>query len=133
MKSLINQILEKAASDKAEVCKLLNWTEMEYAEFQYSCGKQYLQYYVASDPAGIDELISSKIYWNWWKLMWSRRDFAYLHENLNQLSLLYVENRVKLYKHLHDPFILSQATTPPGFVLEESYSKMIDNVIKEAV
>lgn len=124
---------ERAKLLKLRVCQLLGWTEMEYAEFQFACGKQYLQHYIPRDPEGIDELVTSKLYWNWWKLMWTNRDWAYLDENENDLQALHQSNREKLYKHLHDPHALSLATTPPGVVLEESYSKLIGEIIKKEV
>lgn len=124
---------ERAKLMKLRVCQLLGWTELEYAEFQFTCGKQYLQHYIPRDPEGIDELVTSKLYWNWWKLMWTNRDWAYLDENENDLQALHQSNREKLYKHLHDPHALSLATTPPGVVLEESYSKLIGEIIKKEV
>ena len=124
---------ERAKLMKLRVCQLLGWTELEYAEFQFTCGKQYLQHYIPRDPEGIDELVTSKLYWNWWKLMWTNRDWAYLDENENDLQALHQSNREKLYKHLHDPHALSLAPTPPGVVLEESYSKLIGEIIKKEV
>ena len=108
---------ERAKLLKLRVCQLLGWTEMEYAEFQFACGKQYLQHYIPRDPEGIDELVTSKLYWNWWKLMWTNRDWAYLDENENDLQALHQSNREKLYKHLHDPHALSQLRESCSFYI----------------
>lgn len=73
--------IAKAGTVKEQVCKILHWSELEYANYQYEQGLAYLQAYIPRDPQGIQELESSRIFWNWWKNQWVIRDETFLQTN----------------------------------------------------
>lgn len=100
--TLIQKQQQKATTLKQRVCELLQWSEEEYANFQYEMGLQYLQVYVPGDPQGAEQLTHSKIYWNWWKNAWSARDEQFVND-----------------------------AKPHWVVLEESYKSMIQEFIDE--
>lgn len=114
-------------SAKQRVIKILHWTELEYAEFQMKMGKQYLQSYISTDPCGIDMLIDSRIFWNWWKNQWLIRDTSFIASNIGKVNR---STAVAVYQCLHNADVLIQSIYPSRAVLDNSYAQMIDNVIK---
>jgi hypothetical protein len=124
---------EEASLMKLSICHLLDWTELEYGEFQFKSGCSYLQHYIPNDPNGIDELLQHKIFWNWWKNQWHNRDFAFMLDSNNELSQLNVANRRILYVHYHDARMLAAEIAPNAIIIADAYKKMISQVIKEEV
>jgi len=107
---------------KAQVCRILKWTELQYAEFQQETGIKYLRLYIPDDQAGADMLIRSRIYWQWWINHWQYRDASFL---LATVETLPVEDRRFLYKAVHEPEDLLSKFYPGKVVLDESYAEMI--------
>lgn len=124
---------EEASLMKLSICHLLDWTEVEYGEFQFKSGCSYLQHYIPNDPDGIDELLQHKIFWNWWKNQWHNRDFAFMLDSNNELIQLSVANRRILYVHYHDARMLAAEIAPNAIIIADAYKKMISQVIKEEV
>lgn len=124
---------EEASLMKLSICHLLNWSEVEYGEFQFKSGCSYLQHYIPNDPDGIDELLQHRIFWNWWKNQWHNRDFAFMLDSNNELSQLSVANRRILYVHYHDARMLAAEIAPNAIIIADAYKKMISQVIKEEV
>lgn len=110
---------------KRKVCSLLNITEEEYANRQYKAGCSYLQAYIPNDPTGIDQLLTSPVYWAWWRNHWGMRDKAFCDHHVEQLSM---GTKADLYADLHDPYKLAECIRPNGVVLELAYPKMIQKV-----
>ena len=131
--SHVQDRIEMARSLRKQVCRLLQWDELQYAEFQYKCGCQYLQHYIPNDPCGIDELLQHRMYWNWWKNQWQNRDYAYLIDTEKQLEQLSVKNRELLYIHFHDATVLAQEISPNGIILANAYKIMMGKLIKAEV
>lgn len=121
---------EQAKSLKEIVCQLLGWDEMQYAEFQYNTGLQYLQHYIPRDPEGIDQLAGNRIFWNWWKNRWADRDQQYCNPGTPMLT---PGTRLAMYHLVHNPEFLAKEIYPNGVVLGASYAVMINEVIKEEV
>jgi hypothetical protein len=117
-------------STRQQVMTLLRWDESQFAEFQYKTGKQYLQSYISSDPEGIDMLVGSRIFWNWWKNQWLARDMSFLTGNIHKLNHATALN---IYLCLHNPDALIHSIYPGGAVLEDSYAQMIRNLIKSEI
>jgi len=117
---------QEAQTLKYRVCELLNWDELQYAEYQYKAGLQYLQHYIPNDPAGIDMLAGNKIYWAWWKNRWADRDLQFCNPGTPMLSMA---TRKKMYDLLHNPAFLAKEIWPNGIVLNDSYAKMVGEVI----
>lgn len=117
--------IKKAATCKQEVCKLLNWTEMDYASYQYEQGLAYLQAYIPTDPQGIKELEESRVFWNWWKNHWTIRDESFLI-----MQPCKINTPAQWYELFHNAKDLSRELHPRAIVLGKSYSKMIGKFIK---
>jgi hypothetical protein len=91
-------------------------------------GCRYLQSYISTDPAGIDMLVSSRIFWNWWKNQWLFRDASFVGGNIRNVSH---SKALSMYLNLHDADILIQSIYPSGAILDNGYAIMISQVIKE--
>lgn len=126
--SYTDHIKKQSASVKKQVLSIVSWNETEFAEFQEKVGKQYLQSYISTDPEGIDMLVKSRIYWNWWKNQWLIRDTSYVSSNVRRLSHRQAFN---IYMGLHDADILIQSIYPAGAILDHTYAQMIGEVIKQ--
>jgi len=135
-RSQIAQRREQAAKTKAVVMTLLQWTELEYAEFQYESGLAYLRHYIPWDKWGQDMLQRSKLFWNWWKNQWALRDesFCAMDSEVPTSEVgISTANLRRLYYHLHDAAILASDIYPNRTVLEESYNQMIHQLNKEEI
>lgn len=120
---------ERGLALKASVMKLLKWSEMDFAEFQYESGLTYLKAYLPKDVYGQEALAASKIFWNWWKNQWANRDEVfYLDVTDTEISLL---NRVRLYRALHDGYNLTKEIHPHRVVMEESYAIMVTDFVEK--
>lgn len=107
---------------KHQIIKLLRWTELEYAEFQYNTGIDYLNAYIPNDAQGIDMLCRNKIYWSWWKNHWAIRDQEFLEIAANGGDLKAV---LRLYMRFHNTRRLINEIYPNAQVLGNSYCRMI--------
>lgn len=129
----IEQRKQQADMLKQEVCRLLEWDELQYGEFQYKIGCQYLQHFISIDPVAIDTLTRNKLYWNWWKNQWHDRDFGYLTNPWLYHPDVPVEDKLCIYRFYHDAEVLSLEISPNGIILGSAYSKMIGDLIKTEV
>lgn len=113
-KDLINA---KNLRIKGYLLPLLGWDENEYQDFKMRCGCSFLQNYMPQCPHLIDELIETRIFWQWWCNQWLLRDEEFILENLihiNQTILLH------MYKELHNPNILATELKIDSIVFENS-------------
>jgi len=106
-----------------QVCEILQWDELQYGEFIYQSGLQYLREYIKDESeAIIDHIIRSRIFWNWWKMNWQYRDQAFVKSSPVKLQM---KTCRAIYFELHDARTLAEEIYPNGAVLGESYNNMI--------
>ena len=129
MNSYTQHIAQKMISARSEVMKLLNWDEIQYSEFQYKMGCQYLQSYIPECPQQIDELIESRIFWNWWKNEWLFRDTALISTDIAKVKRSTI---LQIYLSTNDAEALRYEIYPNGVVLNNRYAEMIRNIQKVA-
>lgn len=110
---------------KKAVMELLNWDEMQYCNFQYNQGLKYLDAYIQDDAFRIER---SRVFWNWWKNHWALRDETILNSHLLTIC---VQGRREVYRDLNDGAKLASEVHPNKVVLEQSYSEMITELVKE--
>lgn len=123
---------EQANKVKAVVMQLLQWSELEYANFQYESGLAYLRHYIPTDKWGQDMLQRSRLFWNWWKNQWLLRDECFLAVGKEILTnAVSTENLRRLYFHDHNPATLASEIYPNRTVLDESYNQMIHSIHTE--
>ncbi|SEW02239.1 hypothetical protein SAMN05428988_1343 [Chitinophaga sp. YR573] len=130
--SSTNTYKDKANALKGRICDLLKWSELEYAEFQYNTGIEFLQYYIPDDPYGADQLICSRIYWAWWRNQWYLREMALPFEFLSrpQWPLSVIRSK---YIDMHNAQSLVSSLYIGRVILEQSYAEMIGRVIDDAL
>lgn len=131
MSTNVEKRRHQAQEFKISVTEMLGWDEMVFGEHQYNCGLAYLNYYIPTDPIGMEFLQRSKIFWNWWKNKWADRDRDFLDQWQPKENWKKVRRGtlVKLYLELNDPLVLSQDIKPHAIVLGNSYAKMYQDVI----
>jgi hypothetical protein len=130
MNSYTQHIAEKTLSAKHQVMQLLKWTPQQYADYQYKMGCQYLQAYIPNCPQQIDELVASRIFWNWWKNQWLFRDAAFINSDIVKIS---DATAIKIYLATNDGDVLAYEIYPSGVVLNICYAEMIADVQKQAI
>lgn len=96
---------------KQQVCQLLHWTQMDYAEYQYKMGIAYLMWYLPVNEKLRAEYESSKLYWNWFKNIWLCYDESWITYSLS-LSECTLQMRLKHYQELHCPRELVREKKP---------------------
>ena len=121
-------IRQKAETLKEKVCRLLEWDDQQYAEFQYETGLNYLRHYIGFDPQAIDMLTRTRTYWNWWKNQWAIRDNQFIKADKPQLT---TEFWIDVYCELHDARTLAAEIYPDGQALGLSYAGMIQEFFDE--
>ena len=119
---------ERAAALKQTVCGLLNWTEMQYAEYVYNTGLEYLKEYLHGDSHAIGILERSPIFWAWWKNHFTNRDEKFVMLN-RTTPIRNQEIRIQLYEHYNEAAMLADSIHPNSVVLNESYALMITEVV----
>lgn len=126
---------QQAHESKLSITEILGWKEEVYCEHQYNIGLAYLNYYIPTDPIGMEFLVRSKIFWNWWKNKWADRDQDFLDQWLPRENWKKVQRRtlVLLYLELNDPMVLSEDIKPHAVVLGDSYAKMYQDVIDNEI
>ncbi|RTL47230.1 MAG: hypothetical protein EKK39_14775 [Sphingobacteriales bacterium] len=124
-------IAQKAKRLQRRVCELLGWDAMQYAEFIYNSGRNYLLYYTNGDTFMTDQIERSRIFWSWWKNHWVLRDEAFVHNE--QIGYLHRQNLLLLYLQTHDARILATEIRPSGLLLKETYATMMGELIKNEV
>jgi hypothetical protein len=108
---------------KFKICLLLEWSLMEYAEYQQQTGISYLYWYLPCDDLGRDQLERSKLYWNWYKTQWQGFDMAFVEQpDLDHIGLTI---KREMYKSLHCPHAMAAEIKPNNVVLSELKKKVI--------
>lgn len=102
---------QRNAEVKKQVCQLLHWTEMEYAQYQYQMGIAYLMWYLPVNESLRAEYERSKLFWNWFKNIWLCYDESWCSFKLS-LQECSKEKRLQLYKNLHCPRALVMDEKP---------------------
>lgn len=120
---LLNQRAERLTNQQ-RIMKMIGWTELEYSAFIHDTGLDYLYRYIPTDYAGIEALIRSRVFWNWWKNQWAIRDAEFLLDD---------DPSVANYKWHHSPRRLVMEIFPDAVVLGLSYASMIHDFNKSIV
>lgn len=122
----IEKIRRVTRANQERVMTLLDWNDLQYAEFQEKMGYAYLKSEYG-DTAFINELPYTSAFWKWFRNQWAKRDQIFL---LAACNMSYRE-RVESYNAMHNPE--SFEFHPHRRILEQSYSNMIGKAIKEVV
>ncbi len=125
-KSYIAMIRQGMRENKATVMALLQWDDLQYAEYQERMGYEYLAVEFYNIPFA-NELPYNSEFWAWWRNHWNKRDTSFIMV-AHDMS---IPARLAYYDTLHNPKNFD--FHPHRRILEHSYAVMIDKLIKEAV
>jgi hypothetical protein len=126
MLTQINSIKQRFKKTQEAIMFQLQISETQYANFLFKKGTAYLQAYIPQDPAGIDMLVDSRVFWAWWRLEWMLRDEQFIASNYTgPVPLLR-----RVYASYHRPDELASEISPNGVVMAEGYAKMIGCIIE---
>lgn len=117
-----------------KVIALLGWTELQHNEFVANTAIAYLQAFIPAYPQVKRQILSSKVFWQWWCRHWTDRDKTFLEKCEDPMDRDMMEG---VYQEDHDGRSLAMGIYLSGQILEESYSVMIGDLtrsqMKEAV
>lgn len=119
----------RKVSVEAAICKLLLWTENEYANNIINNGIGYLSAYCGNDEFSARTLKSSTIYWKWWRNLWLMRDEVFV----NSVEHLSLSAKREIYSEVHNPNILVCEIYPPSVVWLEADREEIANLLTPAI
>lgn len=105
-----------AEQQKHSICQLLKWNTMQYAEYQYAIGLQYLYWYLPCDDNARFQLERSKLFWNWFKSQWAAHDTAFI--DCDQIERHGHDLLLSMYAALHCPRTLAKEVKPNSTVLD---------------
>lgn len=107
---------------------LLQWSEDEYNELVFNEGIGYLKELIPDYPQVFSQIAKSKIFWNWWRLHWQKRDEQFLEECETWQTTL--EKHRLVYCNHNDGRTLANALYLNGQVLQDSYATLMQQLLK---
>lgn len=120
---------KRADSLKRKVCAELRWTDLQYNEYQFQQGHDYLMAYLKADAYSVRVMERTRIFWSWWRNHWTNRDEGFM-EFVTNTTYSVAEMR-EFYGDVHDAHLLAECIYPNGVILNESYANMITELIDE--
>lgn len=113
-------------ANKAQVIRLLGWSELEYCQHQEAQGIAYLQKIVGADDYGIALQLKNPLFWRWWVNHWNARDAEFLEYAPATPTRL----RHTLYNQLND--LDGFDFYPHRIIMELTYDAMVSETINQA-
>jgi hypothetical protein len=116
------QYQQKADALKWQICQLLSWSHDDYCNYQYKCGLSYLAWYAPANETLRRQLEGSKLFWNWFKNVWTVYDESLLSftTGLQECSQ---QTRRSTYETLHCPRTMAVEEKPFKAVLDSVQTK----------
>lgn len=108
---------------RIQIQALLQWTEVEYGEFQMHQGEAWLEHWLGKDAYGIKYLVTDRMFWRWWINHWDARDADFI----TYARRLPLAERRGRYQALNSPELLNKR--PHKCVLEDSYARMMGELL----
>lgn len=97
MKAL-KKALTVQTTTRALVLRALGWDELQYGQFQFDTGIEYLHRYCGNDEEIISQYSRHPMFWKWFRNHWHNRDYDFLRDT----KRLSQADRVREYKALHN-------------------------------
>jgi len=99
-KSLLHKDKMRVRYEKirAELFKILQFTQEDYNEFLFEAGCAYLDYDMMGDEWGKNKLLNHTMFWSWWKNQYNIMDEIILNE-FRDVENIEKADVVKLKKH----------------------------------
>lgn len=123
---------------KTDIMALFGWDEMEYNNYQFEQGCQYLEHYFMLCPfpgtetrdkwrAKMERCAS---FWLWWKLRWTERNENFLRAygttGMSRAML------IEVYTCINDGRVIASDVHPARMIMHESYEQLLkEGILKE--
>jgi hypothetical protein len=112
------------ANNKIQVQQILNWTPLQYAEYQEQIGYDYLRQCLQVDEYNVKLMTYEAMYWKWWINTWNIIDDQLLHAGFHINDYQHIPNYNELlYKETHKATYIH--TSPLAVHFDNTYAKMI--------
>jgi hypothetical protein len=111
---------------KAQVMRMLNWNDQQFANFQFEMGFEYLKFWIGEDQFGFAELPQTASFWAWWRNHWHKRDLEFISRS----ATLSVNECRRFYRLFHDAEAIEYQ--PNSVVMDDAYAQMIYNLTHTA-
>jgi len=122
MNQLKKQI-ELYKTNRKHIERMLKWTPLEYAEFQWEMMEDYILSFSGGDVESLELYGRSTSFRKWWVNQWNLRDLIIVEE-LEYLAFTH-DMRIH-YKHIHSaPYLLKNT------ILQDGESMVVGRVIDE--
>lgn len=114
--TIVATIHRQIKTDMERVCEILSFDQLQYCQFQYLTGLDFIKAYY---PEGYlqNAIERSKTFWSWWKLKWMNRDYVFLHSDIERQEL---SMRYRYFSALNDVSILRNELIPIPAILKEA-------------
>jgi len=108
---------------RQRVMQLLDWSELQYGEFQMQQAEAYIQFMIGDDARGANELKQTPSFWAWWRNHWHRRDAQFVNdiENLSQQETIW------FYEITHNAKTIEY--TPHSVVFAQALAKRLEKEV----
>lgn len=110
-------------NNEQRIQTLLNWTEQEYCQFKFDNGIDYAKRIADTDAIGLDFLIKTKFFWQFWKNEWAKRDASFLqyYSATANKALLYDQYLFQhnVYRLYDDNLMAKKSCSMVGYALDE--------------
>ena len=113
--SHIATVKQNQQTTKQQVETLLNWTKLEYCNFQFEMGLRYLNLELEQDSVAVKKVSQTALFWAWWRNHWAMRDKEFLNRTK------FTQNEW-VYKAFNDPETIQFSSSNPH--LKRSYMQM---------
>jgi hypothetical protein len=112
------------ATNKTEIQKILNWTPLQYAQYQEQLGYEYLKSYLQLDDYTIKIMSYEAMFWKWWINTWNIIDDQLMSSgfHLNDSCASSDYNTI-FYKESHQVKYIN--TSPLAVQFDNTYQNMI--------
>lgn len=127
MKTLTKALTIQAAT-RILVLRALGWDDLQYGQFQFETGLEYLHRYFGDDEGIISHASKHPLFWKWFRNHWHNRDYEFLQHTKH----LPVIAKIREYKALHN--MQGFRYKPHRVVMEKYiYEEMIYPITHEEV
>lgn len=82
---------------KQKIEKVLEWTELEYCNFQFEMGLRFLDLELEGNTKLTKKIAQTRLFWAWWINHWAIREKMFFNRKIVIVS-------DAIYKSLNDPF-----------------------------
>lgn len=113
---------------------LLDWDEDQYCYFKYDTGIAYAQRITDNDSIGVDMIIKTRFFWQWWKNEWAKRDADFLQYYAGTINKAMLHDQY-LYQHSvrrlkSDALMERKTCSMIGYCIDEFHRSEKENLIK---